>query len=570
MADISKIVLPDNSEYNFKDATSGYITNPNIPYCTCATAAGTKAKTTTIVSGTFTADDLVTGAQVLVKFTNSNSIADPTLKIGSTTAKTIKRYGTTAPSTSAASSWNAGAVMMFTYDGTYWQMVDWVNTTYTSMTVAEYEAGTGTTARSITPARLKGAIEYWASGGQGTITEVKTTAGTHTAIDVTSGSASFNVPTNTSHLTNDSGFVTSSSLATVATSGDYTDLTNKPVFSGSTTTKTPTEVKDALDNGYTVNITHVDNTYGVITANNFNTSAMAGVIVANVVFYYTGVGLLCFELIGNLNTDAWANNIYTLAQSSDIPTVPTNISAFTNDSGYLTSYTETDPTVPSWAKASSKPSYTASEVGALSNTGGEVSGNVTLKVSSGNSPALIFQRGTLTDNYNDWQIQDRAGFLYFDQRGQGSSAFTNQVYFNTSGGVYATTFNGSGANLTGVVHTETDPVFTASAAHNITSGNITDWNNAITTANTALSGVNGNLIYDHTFSISNGVATFTPHVYQKGAEVTTDYAASCFTWKYRLINGSEVALTTKGDRGCDVTISVMGYGGHVIGTFTPT
>jgi len=31
----------------------------------------------------------------------------------------------------------------------------------------------------------------------------------------------------------------------------------------------------------------------------------------------------------------------------------------------LQSYTETDPTVPSWAKASSKPSYTASEVGAI-------------------------------------------------------------------------------------------------------------------------------------------------------------------------------------------------------------
>lgn len=30
---------------------------------------------------------------------------------------------------------------------------------------------------------------------------------------------------------------------------------------------------------------------------------------------------------------------------------------------YLTSYTETDPTVPSWAKASSKPSYSKSEVG---------------------------------------------------------------------------------------------------------------------------------------------------------------------------------------------------------------
>lgn len=33
--------------------------------------------------------------------------------------------------------------------------------------------------------------------------------------------------------------------------------------------------------------------------------------------------------------------------------------------GYLTEYTETDPTVPSWAKAETKPSYTASEVGAM-------------------------------------------------------------------------------------------------------------------------------------------------------------------------------------------------------------
>ena len=44
-------------------------------------------------------------------------------------------------------------------------------------------------------------------------------------------------------------------------------------------------------------------------------------------------------------------------------TVPTKVSDLTNDSGFIT--TETDPTVPSWAKASSKPSYTASEVGAL-------------------------------------------------------------------------------------------------------------------------------------------------------------------------------------------------------------
>lgn len=43
--------------------------------------------------------------------------------------------------------------------------------------------------------------------------------------------------------------------------------------------------------------------------------------------------------------------------------VPTKTSDLVNDSGYLTAATETDPTVPSWAKASTKPKYTKSEVG---------------------------------------------------------------------------------------------------------------------------------------------------------------------------------------------------------------
>ena len=38
------------------------------------------------------------------------------------------------------------------------------------------------------------------------------------------------IPTTTSQLTNDSGFVTSNSLATVATSGSYNDLINKPTI----------------------------------------------------------------------------------------------------------------------------------------------------------------------------------------------------------------------------------------------------------------------------------------------------------------------------------------------------
>lgn len=104
---------------------------------------------------------------------------------------------------------------------------------------------------------------------------------------------------------------------------------------------------------------------------------------------------------------------------------------------------ETDPTVPSWAKAASKPTYTASEVGALATTGGDIEGDITLKAAAGqSSPSLIFQRGTLTDNYNDWLIQDRGGYLYFDQRGNGSTAWSNQMWIDTTGDVHATTFSG--------------------------------------------------------------------------------------------------------------------------------
>lgn len=89
-----------------------------------------------------------------------------------------------------------------------------------------------------------------------------------------------------------------------------------------------------------------------------------------------------------------AQEVGALPADTVIPTVPTNVSAFTNDAGYLTSYTETDPTVPSWAKASTKPTYTASEVGAA--TSSHVHGNVkndgtiTVNTSMANGDRLLF------------------------------------------------------------------------------------------------------------------------------------------------------------------------------------
>lgn len=159
---------------------SGFITSPSVPYFTCSTGKDTVAKVGTLVSGTFAAAQLVTGAQIIVKFTEHNTSTNPTLNANGTGAIAIKRYGTTAAGTSAGASWNAGAMVMFIYDGTYWVMEDWLNTTYSSMTDAQVIAGTSTTAMLITPARLKLGVQTHApvqsvNGATGAVTISPTT-----------------------------------------------------------------------------------------------------------------------------------------------------------------------------------------------------------------------------------------------------------------------------------------------------------------------------------------------------------------------------------------------------------
>ncbi len=69
----------------------------------------------------------------------------------------------------------------------------------------------------------------------------------------------------------------------------------------------------------------------------------------------------------------------------------------------LTSYTETDPTVPAWAKATNKPTYTASEVGAVPTTrtvnGKALSGNIALNASD--VGALPSTTTLFSGDYND-------------------------------------------------------------------------------------------------------------------------------------------------------------------------
>ena len=209
-------VLPTKTSDLTND--SGFITSPNVVYCTCSTAAATAAKVATVESGSLAS--LHEGDQAIVKFTNANGVASPTLKIGSTDAKSIKRYGTTAPSTSAATSWNAGSAIMFVYDGNYWQMIGFLNSTYSEISEANITNGSGSTSGLITGRRAKKAVATFAPVKDVTVDGTSVLSGTTAAIDLTGKADASHthtksaitdfptIPSKTSDLTNDSGFIT--------------------------------------------------------------------------------------------------------------------------------------------------------------------------------------------------------------------------------------------------------------------------------------------------------------------------------------------------------------------------
>lgn len=462
MADLSKIKLNGNT-YNFKDAS---VRNR---YGVCPEAAATAAKTVSIPGVT----SLYEGLFIFVKFTYANGVANPTLQVNNLDAKPIKRYGTTAPSTSAASSWNANSVQLLIYDGSYWQIADWNNTTYSAITNAEVTAGTSTSSRLITPARLKLGVQTWApvtsvNGDTGTIvinklqttagsdnteynligtatsntntavvniyqpnlikfskydnnfarltlgdtntpgeariyssaagasgytdlksgatstnartvtfpdksgtvaltsdipavpswalapnkptytalevgalasnttyvSTVTTTAGAHSAITSQSGTVSFNVPTKTSHLTNDSGFITSAPVTSVnGQTGAVTVTEGLAPLIGTTATVTPQQVMTALGEGRDICITAASSIAGVpleLKFTSFNRATdteysgqAIDVVVSQTIAVYESSYYL-FELVGGISNGhsmAWTVYNTTLAQTSDIPDV---------------------------------------------------------------------------------------------------------------------------------------------------------------------------------------------------------------------------------------------------------
>ena len=66
--------------------------------------------------------------------------------------------------------------------------------------------------------------------------------------------------------------------------------------------------------------------------------------------------------------------------------------------------------------------------------GGQSNGSITLYSASGDSPSLIFQRGTASDTLNDYKIYDTGGYLKIKQAGNsGTSGYTQVAELTNAG-----------------------------------------------------------------------------------------------------------------------------------------
>lgn len=128
-----------------------------------ATASWTAAKVWTTTAGNYTP---TVWDFLLVNFVNGCSVASPTLNIDWSGAKAI-RTGNAAATTGTFALWttaNSNIKALLYYDWTYYRCWSTTNsnTTYSAMSVSEWQAGTATSQRSMRADYLKQIIKYHA------------------------------------------------------------------------------------------------------------------------------------------------------------------------------------------------------------------------------------------------------------------------------------------------------------------------------------------------------------------------------------------------------------------------
>ena len=213
---------------------------------TCSTASATNPKVCTVED--FPVDgngEPYAGTEIVVKFTatNTSTSTTPQLNVNGTGAIRIWYNNAVLASAKSAFAGYANRFLRYVYDGTYWVFLGHSvdnNTTYSAMTDAEIDAGTSTTARLMTPARLRShfytedEVDALLGDKQDVIDDLAnirsgaelgaTALQSYTETDPT-------VPAWAKASTKPSYTASEiSGLANVATSGSYNDLADKPTI----------------------------------------------------------------------------------------------------------------------------------------------------------------------------------------------------------------------------------------------------------------------------------------------------------------------------------------------------
>ena len=211
-----------------------------------ATAAWTAAKVWTTTDGDYTPTKW---DFLLVNFVSGCGVDNPTLNIDWSGAKAI-RTGSANANKSTFALWttaNSNIKALLYYDWTYYRCWSTTNsnTTYSAMSVSEWQTGTATSQRSMRADYLKQIIKYHAVSD----TAYDSTWDWATSIAPSKNAVydkieSLNIPTKTSDLTNDSGYITSTDVPTKTS-----DLTNDSWFI--TSAALPTKTSDLTnDSGF--------------------------------------------------------------------------------------------------------------------------------------------------------------------------------------------------------------------------------------------------------------------------------------------------------------------------------
>lgn len=210
--------LCDGTNYRYLTSVSAASVTPsrgaNTWYGTSNTSASTQAKTSTIDNYVLTKGSLIS---ITFSTANTYTAAKITLNINSTGAKDIYYKGAVTSSTNTL-LWNANETLTFIYNGTGYYFV-----TKTAPILSSTDI---TTALGYTPYNSTNPNNYITSAGAPVQSvNTKTGAVTLTASDVGALPDTTSIPSKTSDLTNDSGFITSSSVPSASSTTPIVDGT---------------------------------------------------------------------------------------------------------------------------------------------------------------------------------------------------------------------------------------------------------------------------------------------------------------------------------------------------------